>query len=163
VKIRLSTLLAVICSGCVSLPERIHVGEKFSADQVYARRLEFSKMIVRAEFVWHYGFEKCTVYVPAEGGGFRFLIVDFDARKVSATSPKEWEIVQRLYREFRASMLAAIKNKDQSGQLAEFTMKVDADVEVILSPNDLQKDVIVVGRDLTMKVVTIHSIREEKG
>lgn len=155
--------LAIALTGCVSPPERVQAREKFTADQVYARRREFSKKIVRADFVWNYGFEKCTAYVPAEGGGLRFLRIEFDAKKVRAASPREWEVVQRVFRDFSTSMQAALKHREKESHLAEFTMHVDADVEVVLSAYEFRKDVIVIGDDLTLKVVAIHSIREEEG
>ena len=155
--------LAIALAGCASPPELVHAGEKFTAEQVYARRLEFSKKIVRAEFVWNYGFEKCTAYVPAEGGGLHFLRIDFDEKAVRAASPKEWEVVQRMKRELSKSMLDALKNRPKESRLAEFAMRVDASVEVILSAYEFRKDVIVIGNDLTLKVVAIHSIHEEEG
>jgi hypothetical protein len=152
-------LLALAVTGCASSTAPSYPNETFSADQLFARRYEFDKKVVRASFVWRFNFEMSEVTVWMDDGTIRQLYVDFDRKRLPRTAPDEWEMISDANREYWEKFKIAAETKTAGPR--ELSLTIDANVEVALPPPQKDKNVIVLGPDLLLKVVALHSVRKD--
>jgi hypothetical protein len=153
-----SIWLAALLLGLAASPA--NADESLTADQLYARRAELDKKVVRALFEWHHNFEASDAHVWMPDGTVRNLAVEFDVDRLKRLAPIEWKKIADAQRRYWEEVkVAAAKKKTRP---EDIHLLIDADVEVALPPPQKDKNVIVIGPDLLLKVVALHSVRKEE-
>jgi hypothetical protein len=151
--------LVALLLGLATLPAI--ASESFTAGQLYSRRAELDKKVVRASFEWHYNFEASDAHVWMDDGTVRNLAVEFDVDRLKRLAPIEWRKIDDVRRSYWKQVKVAAAKKKTGPK--DIHLIIDADVEVALSPPQKNKDVIVLGPDLFLKVVALHSVRKGEG
>ncbi len=133
--------------------------ECLAAEQLWERRAELDKHVVRASFEWHYNFEVSDAHVWMADGTVRNLDVRFDGDQLRRSAPAEWKKVDDSLRSYWAKIKRAAKEKKAGPE--DIWLWLDADVEVSLPPPQKDKDVIVLGPDLFLTIMALHSARKD--
>lgn len=126
--------LVAVLLALAALPA--HADESLTADQLYARRVELDKKVVRASFEWHHNFEASDAHVWMADGTVRNLAVEFDVDRLKRVAPIEWKKIVDAQRSYWEKVKVAAA-KEKTGP-KDIHLVIDADVEVTLPPP--QKD-----------------------
>jgi hypothetical protein len=132
-------------------------GESMTANQIWQRRADLEKKTVRASLEWHYNFEVSDAHVWMSDGTVRNLAIEFDVDRVKRVAPSEWKKIADAQRGYwEKAKVAAAKKKTGPEDL---WFVIDAEVEVASPAPPKEKDVILLGPDLFLKVVALYSVR----
>ena len=152
-------LFGFVCS-CAAKKKVSFPDEKFTAEQIYERRDELLKKVIRAEFYWWWGSGQCHVLVTGGDGTTRRLPVIYDGGKIPETNPVEWakfQLVQHVHDENLEAKIVKRSGKDLP---LKFCLRIDADVEVIPPEKKTWKNKHENLPELTLQLVHVHAIRE---
>jgi hypothetical protein len=134
--------------------------ESLTAAQIWERRAELDKKAVRASFEWHYNFEASDTHVWMSDGTVRTLRVELVGAQLSRTAPSEWKKIEDAHRSYWAQVKRAAQKKKEGPK--DIWFQIEADVEVFLPPPQKDPDVIVLGPELFLRVIALHSVWKDE-
>jgi hypothetical protein len=93
-------------------------------------------------------------------GTVRSLRVELAGPQLSRTAPSEWKKIEDAHRSYWAQVKRAAQKKKEGPE--DIWFQIEADVEVSLPPPQKDRDVTVLGPDLFLRVIALHSVRKEE-